>query len=237
MNLIITCYFGKTETIGISDIDPDYRYIKNLESIAYYYASDYVDMTYVVCTGCFEQYERVKAAYIGSNNIDFYFYSQDLVDKSKGNGYLEYALLHKFFININAPSSELFCKISGKYIVSNLNHVKQIYDDSTESCGWAYLRYDMVDARCVIISSQIFVSDEERSNIDDNDGYYFEHFIFDRLSADRKYLLAFRPIISGLSGTDGVLIRPSIARIFLVYIYTSIFKVIRYAYCYLFKIN
>lgn len=235
LNLIITCYFGKTETFGISEIDPDYRYIKNLESIAYYYASDSVDMTYVVCTGCFEQYQRAKELYIGLSGIKFYFYSQDLEDKSKGNGYLEYVLLQKFFISINASSCDLFCKISGKYIVSNLNFVKTVFDDTTDSCGWTYFGKAMVDARCIIISPLIFVSDEGRSLIDDRKDHYFEHFIFDRLLASRKYLVAFRPIISGLSGTDGSIIRTSKTKAFLIYIFTFLVKVHRYAYSYCFK--
>lgn len=216
MKILLTMYFGPKNTIKISDIPDDVRFYHNKKSLDFYLDSDYE--IYVVCTGCYQQYENFKIMY--DDNINFYYVSQNNVSKEYGTSFLEVHLLRDFFRNKN--SNDFYLKISGKYIVENISDVCNFLSDKKYSIGWKNFNLNLVDSRCIYINKK-FIFSNFFDHVNDSIDYFFEHASFIYLVNQNKSSLKFirfRPIVSGFSGTDGKTVSFSFFKKFIIYFFS-----------------
>lgn len=144
--------------------------------------------------------------------LSFYGNAYD-VDLGKGYGEFEiiqYAFSHSNYLR----EAQSVIKITGRLIVENLVEVKRIMDTLFRrpnsfvfaSMDWG-LNY--CDSRCFYASADFFVSFfiNQPNMINDSKGYYFEHFLCDKIKkCPLCYVIsdfAIPLVYRGISGTSG----------------------------------
>jgi hypothetical protein len=145
---------------------------------------------------------------------DASYFPQTIESIPFGKGLLEHqlisrALRHWQLTDIDA----LVVKLTAKYIVENLPKVLHFATYSSFPLyGWRHPGKRMIDSRCFFFRARAYESFSSQMDlIDDRQGYYTEHAIYDILSklGIKAGLLCCRPLISGLSGSGGVPVRAS----------------------------
>jgi hypothetical protein len=120
-----------------------------------------------------------------------------------------------------AEKDNKIIKLTAKYSVENLDEVLLFASQSEYPLyGWIHPGKRMIDSRCFLFRSQAYKDFSIfMDRIDDRQAYYMEHAIYDILShlRIRPGLLRFRPLVHGLSGSSGVVIRIAAWKRFLVY--------------------
>lgn len=205
INILVTIYLGKKETILVKDIKPEVRYKATLDALVDNFSKLEKVKLYLLCTGDKNSIDHLSRDLKNVNNFpDFSisYYSQEGEIKNKGTGYLEAVLLRKF---LKDKENQMYLKISGKYKIENLSAVVNFVFRKNLCFGWKNIGKKMVDTRCVYINKEILYNNNF-DIINDAEGYYFEHAMYDSLDKTNIGLIKGRPIINGLSGTDGLVI-------------------------------
>ena len=218
MNIVVTAYFGPKETIKIVDLPQGVRFSETLQALLEMFASSSENDLYLVYTG-----DEVQGKLLADNfnyrskhnKIIPYFYSQVDEDKSRGTSYLEFRLLEKFFFNFE--KDELFIKISGKYVVENIRDVILFVQGLGRPVGWRYLFQNIVECRCLALTPRFWASISPEA-LSDKKGYWLEHLMNDSLGSTRIFYK--RPIIRGLSATEGKHVRLSFSKRILIRLFS-----------------
>lgn len=228
MRILMTVYLGKNETILLKDILPDERYEHTLHSLKRNFdGRDSIELE-ILCTGDQNSAKNLNEDLLKISTLPPFrltYFSQKFEDKNKGTGYLEVQLLRKFFQDKNLD--DLYIKISGKYIIENLDDVISFLQKKSHPFGWKVKRTKMIESRCVYLNGRIVFNDAF-TNVDDASGYFFEHAVFDALGPHQKGLTIARPIVSGLSGTDGRIVRTPIIKRVIINLVTKALNNISY---------
>jgi hypothetical protein len=214
MNIVVTAYFGPKETIDIVDLPQDLRFSETLQALLEMFGHSSGHTLYLAYTGDEEQGKLLAKIFNGRSKyskISVYFYSQVFEDKSRGTSYLEYRLLEKFFSNFDRDS--IFVKISGKYVVENIEDVILFVQRLGQPVGWKYLFQNIVECRCLALTPGFWANISPEA-LCDKKGYWLEHLMRDSLSVKRIFYR--RPIVRGLSATAGRHVRQSLPKRILI---------------------
>lgn len=194
--------------------NPQIRLEQYLKSITYYLTMTDFDILLVENSGYdftphFEEYVRNK-------RIEVLSFEGNDYNKNLGKGYgegliVEYACSHSFFIK----SYDYIVKITGRHIVTN---IKQILNGVFFFCHFSKRIVSAVlDLNKKIAYSEVFIAPQDfyisyflkkLDKIDDSQGVFFEHALYEAISESRlhSYMFIYIPCVvrqSGVSGTTG----------------------------------
>lgn len=148
------------------------------------------------------------------HRIEFLCFDSNLYfDKRKGKGYgealiLEYAMTKSEFIT----DDTLIVKLTGRLQLVNINRLIRYVDRVRASENFVCIvspKNNSVDSRCFVCNKcylkNIFLKD--KFHINDSEGYYFEHLLFDSLRQNREKIrihkIPFFLFWKGVSGSLG----------------------------------
>ena len=100
-------------------------------------------------------------------------------------------------------------KITGRLIVRNISQlVKDNRRMFTDTIQTFYPNNNMADSRLVILPKLFCIDDflARKDSINDTEGYYFEHLLYDAVISRKKYIYVpflHVPLIDGVSGSTG----------------------------------
>ncbi|MGE8427226.1 MAG: hypothetical protein ACN6O7_05095 [Sphingobacterium sp.] len=149
---------------------------------------------------------------VEKKRLEFITFSNNEYDRNLGKGYGEMLILMKAveqskYIN----NAEFICKITGRYIIKNINSLLQSYkSEKIDIYGLQKFNFQFVDSR-IFIAEKSFYSDflfQFLDSLNDSEGVYFEHCLSKATllaMASGKSFMPFKclPWIVGQSGTDG----------------------------------
>jgi len=147
------------------------------------------------------------------NRVEFLsFYGNDY-DRKLGKGYgefliLKYAFEHSKFIK----TTDYIIKITGRLIVNNMSKILKlngiILAYSANNLIKLYYEDKLADSRCFVATKkfyEIFLTAE--NSINDTQGYYFEHLLYDTVKGHRKDFIfsdfCLPLAFCGISGSTG----------------------------------
>lgn len=149
------------------------------------------------------------------NRIEFLSFSGNDYNANYGKGYGEFLIIQYAFENSRfIKKASIVIKITGRLFVENLMEITkwhQLLFGNRKNCffGSGDRNYKQINSRCFIASKNFFEDYflRENNTINDSKGYYFEHYLFDRVMALPKDFIisdfVFPISISGQSGTSG----------------------------------
>jgi hypothetical protein len=206
INVVLTGFISSEVTVESSDSGMNSRVAHMYDSVEQFFGFASKVRLFLVLTGdermCTDFFTLIKKKSPPDLSVFLSYFTQLDEDISRGKGWLEVRLLRKFFAE-NALQSELFLKVSSKYIVENIGDVLLFCENATCSVAWKHLGKKMVDTRVIVLTPNAleFVS---MNRVNDDAGYYLEHAMHEFIQAHGRGLIFFdRPIIKGLSGSTG----------------------------------
>lgn len=131
-----------------------------------------------------------------------------------GKGLLEHQLINQALEHWEIIHSDAkVLKLTAKYTVENLQDVLKFMQGSKLGLfGWSHLGKSMIDTRCFFFQAKIYRSISSTLNrIDDRQGYFMEHAVYDALRqlGIRPGLVRHRPLLTGMSGSSGMVMTPA----------------------------
>lgn len=109
-------------------------------------------------------------------------------------------------------------KITGRLIVRNISQlVKDNRRMITDTIQTFYPHDKMIDSRLVILPKSFCHKDflAKKNSINDTQGYFFEHLLYDTIISRKKYVFVpflHVPLIDGMSGSTGNLYNSDTAK-------------------------
>lgn len=181
----------------------------------------------VAFSGDFGEAQRMVVA-ADLARADVHWFDQDLTLVVHGKGRLEHALITRAIQHWSLQvSNPWILKLTAKYTVENLlNTIDFVRGMTTEVCAWRHIQGRIVDTRVFAFRAHAYLEAVDLlDRIDDARNYFMEHAVYDWLkrSGGCSPLLVHRPLVSGLSGSTGVLSAPNILKRCLVRV-TSMFR-------------
>ena len=163
----------------------------------------------VFCENTLCDFSEDYKEFIASGRLEYITFDGNNFDKSKGKGYGEALIMEEAFRNSSLlDQCNFVVKITGRLIVRNISQlVKDNRRMFTDTIQTFYPHDNMIDSRLIIIPHLIcndFLSHKE--NINDNQGYFFEHLLYDTIMLRKKYVyipFLHVPLIDGVSGSTG----------------------------------
>jgi hypothetical protein len=131
-----------------------------------------------------------------------------------GKGLLEHQLVKKALNHWGlAHTDTKVLKITAKYIVENIEDIVNfVKRSSLPLFGWMHLGKSMIDTRCFFFQAKVYGAIlATLDSIDDRKGYFMEHAVYDALLqlGIRPGLVRHRPLLTGMSGSSGVVMTPA----------------------------
>lgn len=198
--IIVTMYFGEPSTILLASMSQESRYAHNCRTIDHLLNEAQRHHIIVLSCGDWSSFQEFCRRYEGK--VEAIYIDQSHVTREKGTGVMEVQLLREFLANRDGG----FLKISGKYVIDNFGAVRKfLVNRDVVEFGWRFSGRKMVDTRCILLNREMIFS-EWFDLVDDRTGYFFEHAAFDYLLQRKPSAIGFlicRPLIRGMSGTDG----------------------------------
>ena len=167
-----------------------------------------------LCDFC-EDYKE----HIASGRLEYITFDGNNFDKSKGKGYGEALIMEEAFrISKLLGQCDFVVKITGRLIVRNISQlVKDNRRMITDTIQTFYPHDKMIDSRLVILPKSFCHKDflAKKNSINDTQGYFFEHLLYDTIISRKKYVFVpflHVPLIDGMSGSTGNLYNSDTAK-------------------------
>lgn len=191
--------------------DADERRSDYINALNYYLLTTTYNIVFC-CNSGHDQIEQMFAEY--KERLEFIMFEGNNYDKSIGKGYGEFEII-KYSLNnsIFLKNASFIIKITGRLIVENvrksiiinniilLNKKNSIYIDNP------YAYKDRYDSRFFVAPISFFqYFTTSINNINDNNGYWFEHKLFDETILSGLYVFPFflPMVIKGISGSTNI---------------------------------
>lgn len=164
----------------------------------------------VFCENTLCDFSEDYKEYIASGRLEYITFDGNNFDKSRGKGYgetliMEEAFRHSWLLD----QCNFVVKITGRLIVRNISQlVKDNRRMFTDTIQTFYPNNNMADSRLVILPKLFCIDDflARKDSINDTEGYYFEHLLYDAVISRKKYIYVpflHVPLIDGVSGSTG----------------------------------
>ncbi|MGN0050820.1 MAG: hypothetical protein ACI37N_06480 [Prevotella sp.] len=164
----------------------------------------------VFCENTLFDFSEDYKEYIAAGRLEYITFDGNNFDKSKGKGYGEALIMEEAFRLSNLLGQCYFVvKITGRLIVRNISQlVKDNRIMITDTIQTFYPHDNMIDSRLVILPKLFCINDflAKKKSINDTQGYFFEHLLYDTIISRKKYVFVpflHVPLIDGMSGSTG----------------------------------
>ena len=164
----------------------------------------------VFCENTLCDFSEDYKEYIASGRLEYITFDGNNFDKSKGKGYGEALIMEEAFRRSQLLGQCNFVvKITGRLIVRNISQlIKDNRRMFTDTIQTFYPHDNMIDSRLVILPKLFCIDDflARKDSINDTEGYYFEHLLYDAVISRKKYIYVpflHVPLIDGVSGSTG----------------------------------
>lgn len=152
---------------------------------------------------------------VANHSLEILSFQGNDYDKSLGKGFGEFEIVRYAFQNSKfIKDATTIVKITGRLIVNNLVEVIGLQNKLfLFPKHFVYVgdgSHNAYDSRCIVASKDFFSNTFIASNnlINDSAGYYFEHYLFDKISQlPARFVVSvfvFPLAYSGMSGSTGV---------------------------------
>ena len=148
--------------------------------------------------------------YIETGRLEYITFDGNNFDKSRGKGYGEALIMEEAFCHSKLlDQCNFVVKITGRLIVRNISQLvkdnRRMFSDTIQTF---YPNNNMADSRLVILPKSFCIDDflSRKDSINDTEGYYFEHLLYDAIISRKKYVYVpflHVPLIDGVSGSTG----------------------------------
>lgn len=214
--ILVTAFLGTPSTEQSALQDRNSRFDATLSGLRTLQAEHHGLRLLVAFTGDSDEAQRMFTA-AGLAQADAQWFEQDSTLFVRGKGRLEHALITRSIQHWALQASNPWIlKLTAKYTVENLlGTIDFIRGRSTGVCAWRHMRGRMVDTRVFAFRAQAYLQAHYLlDRIDDRQHYFMEHAVYDWVSRSSGTcaLLVHRPLVSGLSGSTGVLSAPSLLK-------------------------
>jgi hypothetical protein len=220
--LITTCIHSSAPlTLLNDDKERLNAVISGLEQLSKYVPSE---LKLVICDGSgYDFYdEKYKLQNLFKNLEVISFNNNIELTQKMGKGYGEgeivnYALKNSVFLT----GADTFAKLTGKLWLVNLNQCLNEFNGAASFIFDDPYRPQKVDTRFYIINKEIYYStlSSAHETVDDNNGKYLEHCFFERIHFNNANLRLVSansyPVIYGVSGSTGMVYKPSVWKCYL----------------------
>ena len=164
----------------------------------------------VFCENTLCDFSEDYKEYIASGRLEYITFDGNNFDKSRGKGYGEALIIEEAFRHSRLlDQCNFVVKITGRLIVRNISQlVKDNRRMFTDTIQTFYPNNNMADSRLVILPKLFCIVDflARKDSINDTEGYYFEHLLYDAVISRKKYIYVpflHVPLIDGVSGSTG----------------------------------
>lgn len=164
----------------------------------------------VFCENTLCDFSEDYKEYIASGRLEYITFDGNNFDKSRGKGYGEALIMEEAFRHSRLlDQCNFVVKITGRLIVRNISQlVKDNRRMFTDTIQTFYPNNNMADSRLVILPKLFCIDDflARKDSINDTEGYYFEHLLYDAVISRKKYIyipFLHVPLIDGVSGSTG----------------------------------
>lgn len=164
----------------------------------------------VFCENTLCDFSEDYKEYITSGRLEYITFDGNNFDKSRGKGYGEALIMEEAFRHSRLlDQCNFVVKITGRLIVRNISQlVKDNRRMFTDTIQTFYPNNNMADSRLVILPKLFCIVDflARKDSINDTEGYYFEHLLYDAVISRKKYIYVpflHVPLIDGVSGSTG----------------------------------
>ena len=164
----------------------------------------------VFCENTLCDFSEDYKEYIASGRLEYITFDGNNFDKSRGKGYGEALIIEEAFRHSRLlDQCNFVVKITGRLIVRNISQlVKDNRRMFTDTIQTFYPNNNMADSRLVILPKLFCIDDflARKDSINDTEGYYFEHLLYDAVISRKKYIYVpflHVPLIDGVSGSTG----------------------------------
>ena len=164
----------------------------------------------VFCENTLCDFSEDYKEYIASGRLEYITFDGNNFDKSRGKGYGEALIMEEAFRHSRLlDQCNFVVKITGRLIVRNISQlVKDNRRMFTDTIQTFYPNNNMADSRLVILPKLFCIDDflARKDSINDTEGYYFEHLLYDAVISRKKYIYVpflHVPLIDGVSGSTG----------------------------------
>ena len=164
----------------------------------------------VFCENTLCDFSEDYKEYIASGRLEYITFDGNNFDKSRGKGYGEALIIEEAFRHsMLLDQCNFVVKITGRLIVRNISQlVKDNRRMFTDTIQTFYPNSNMADSRLVILPKLFCIDDflARKDSINDTEGYYFEHLLYDAVISRKKYIYVpflHVPLIDGVSGSTG----------------------------------
>ena len=162
----------------------------------------------VFCENTLCDFSEDYKEYIASGRLEYITFDGNNFDKSRGKGYGEALIMEEAFRHSRLlDQCNFVVKITGRLIVRNISQlVKDNRRMFTDTIQTFYPNNNMADSRLVILPKLFCIDDflARKDSINDTEGYYFEHLLYDAVISRKKYIYVpflHVPLIDGVSGS------------------------------------
>ena len=173
----------------------------------------------VFCENTLCDFSNEYKEHISSGRLEYITFDGNNFDKSKGKGYGEALIMEEAFRHSKLLSQcDIVVKITGRLIVRNISQlVKDNRRMMTNTIQTFYPHDKMIDSRLVILPKSLCHNDflAKKNSINDTQGYFFEHLLYDTIISRKKYVFVpflHVPLIDGMSGSTGNLYNSDTAK-------------------------
>lgn len=210
--ILVTSFLGTPATEQSALQDRHSRFEATLSGLKALQTQQPGHRLLVAFSGDFDEAQRMVAV-AGLARADVHWFDQDSTLIVRGKGRLEHALItHAIQHWALQVSNPWIMKLTAKYTVENLlNTIDFVRGRSTEVCAWRHIQGRMADTRVFAFRARAYLEAFDLlDRVDDANNYFMEHAVYDwlRRSGGCSPLLAHRPLVSGLSGSTGVMSAP-----------------------------
>ena len=148
-----------------------------------------------------------------SDRVEYLFFDGNNYNRSLGKGYGEFEIIKYAIQNSQLiKQAQVVIKITGRLIISNLkpaiNETRRLLHLTNMTIiARIPLGQRQIYSECIVAPKEFYVSFLAQPNsVNDSEGYYFEHLLYDTIRNGRFSIESFtRPIIKkGVSGTLNV---------------------------------
>ena len=173
----------------------------------------------VFCENTLCDFSEDYKEHITAGRLEYITFDGNNFDKSKGKGYGEALIMEEAFrISKLLGQCDFVVKITGRLIVRNISQlVKDNRRMITDTIQTFYPHDNMTDSRLVILPKSFCHKDflAKKNSINDTQGYFFEHLLYDTIISRKKYVFVpflHVPLIDGMSGSTGNLYNSDTAK-------------------------
>ena len=188
--------------------DTSERLRQYLEALDFYLNETTLPIVFCENTLC--DFSEDYKEYIASGRLEYITFDGNNFDKSRGKGYGEALIMEEAFRHSRLlDQCNFVVKITGRLIVRNISQlVKDNRRMFTDTIQTFYPNNNMADSRLVILPKLFCIVYflARKDSINDTEGYYFEHLLYDAVISRKKYIYVpflHVPLIDGVSGSTG----------------------------------